>query len=64
MGQWRGATFKEYIREELACFSDGMSTSMKKQFEFVNVAGNALSKITDELMERDYNVNISTACAA
>ncbi len=37
---------------------------MKKQFEFVNVAGNALSKITDELMERDYNVNISTACAA
>jgi hypothetical protein len=29
MGQWRGATFKEYIREELAGFSAGMSQSMK-----------------------------------
>jgi hypothetical protein len=64
MGGWHGATFKEYIREELACFLDGMSTSMKKQFEFVNVAGNAFRKITEELMERDYNVNVSTACAA
>ncbi len=64
MGPWRGATFKEYIWEELACFLDGMSTSMKKKFEFVNVAGNAFSKITDELMERDYNANVSSACAA
>jgi hypothetical protein len=64
MSRWCGATFKEYIREELACFLDRMSTSMKKQNEFVNVAGNAFSKTTDELMERDYNVNVSTACAA
>jgi hypothetical protein len=64
MGRWCGATFKEYIREELACFLDGMSTSMKKQFEFVNVAGNAFSKITDKLMEQEYNINVSTACAA
>ncbi len=64
MGRWCGATFKEYICKELACFSDGMSTSMKKQFEFANVAGNAFSKITDELMEREYNINVSTACAA
>ncbi len=28
MGCWWGATFKEYNREELACFSEG-STSMK-----------------------------------
>jgi hypothetical protein len=64
MGRWRGATFTEYIQEELACFLDGMSTNMKKQFKFVNIAGNAFSKITDKLMERDYNVNVSTACAA
>jgi hypothetical protein len=57
-------TFKEYIHKELACFSDGMSTSMKKQFKFVNVSGNAFSKITDELMERDYNINISATCTA
>jgi hypothetical protein len=24
MGWWRGATFKEYIQEELVCFSEGM----------------------------------------
>ncbi len=64
MGRWCGATFKEYIRKELACFLDRMSTSMKKQFEFVSIAGNAFSKITDELMEREYNINVSTACAA
>jgi hypothetical protein len=25
MGRWRGATFKEYVRNELACFSSGLS---------------------------------------
>ncbi len=29
MGRWKGTTFKEYIREELACYSAGMSTNMK-----------------------------------
>ena len=33
MGRWRGATFKEHIQEELACFSEGMSKSMKKKFD-------------------------------
>jgi hypothetical protein len=37
---------------------------MKKQFDFINLSGNAFSKITDELMERDYNINVSAACAA
>jgi hypothetical protein len=27
--RWKGATFKEYIREELACYSTGMSSRMK-----------------------------------
>jgi hypothetical protein len=30
MGRWKGATFKEYIREELACYSAVMSSRMKK----------------------------------
>ena len=47
MGRWRGATFKEYIREELASFSAGMSTSMKQKFNFVNVAAGAYSPVTD-----------------
>lgn len=45
MGRWRGATFKEYIREELACYSQGMSRSMQRQFGFVNIAGNAFHEI-------------------
>ena len=38
MGQWKGATFKEYIREELACYSAGMSTNMKRNFKFINIS--------------------------
>lgn len=29
MGRWRGATFKEYIREELAVYAENMSTDMR-----------------------------------
>jgi hypothetical protein len=64
MGRWRGATFKEYIHEELTCFSEGMSTSMKKQFNFINITGNAFNTITDNLFKREYEVNVSAASAA
>ena len=40
-------TFKEYIREELVCFSKGMSRHMTKKFDFVNIADNAFNIITD-----------------
>ena len=45
MGRWRGATFKEYIREELACYAHNMSRDMKRKFNFVNIAGNAFTEI-------------------
>jgi hypothetical protein len=64
MGRWRGATFKEYIREELACFSKGMSKSMKKKFNFVNIAGNAFNTITDDPINREYKINVPAASAA
>ena len=64
MGRCRGATFKEYIQEELACFSEGMSESMKTKFDFVNIAGNAFNTITDDLIDREYDVNVSAASAA
>jgi hypothetical protein len=54
MGCWRGATFKEYVRNELACFSSGMSRDMKTKFGFVNVLGNAFSDITDACINADY----------
>jgi hypothetical protein len=59
MGQWRGATFKEYVREELACFSEGMSTRMKQKFHFVNVAGNSMYDITENIIASEYTVNAS-----
>ena len=56
MGRWRGATFKEYIREELACFSAGMSKDMKRSFQFVNIAGNAFHDVTDATVLQEYSV--------
>jgi hypothetical protein len=64
MGRWRGATFKDYIREELACFLEGMSRSMKRTFDFVNIAGNSFNTITEDLIDKEYEVNVSTATAA
>jgi hypothetical protein len=63
-GRWQGATFKEYIREELANYSDGMSTAMKTKFNFMNVAGNAFQDITDTVLSMDYNTNFAPAAAA
>ena len=39
--------FKEYIREELYFFVEGMSTAMKQDFKFVNIAGGAYSELVD-----------------
>ena len=50
MGRWRGATFKEYIQEELVCYARGMSRDMKQKFNFVNIAENAFTKINDEAL--------------
>jgi hypothetical protein len=50
MGQWRGNTFKEYICEELHCFSDGMAKAMKQCFKLVNVTGHALTDVTDQIV--------------
>jgi hypothetical protein len=47
MGRWRGDTFKEYIREELSCFSAGMSKGMKQKIKFVNITGSAQGDMVD-----------------
>jgi hypothetical protein len=64
MGRWRGATFKDYVRKELASFSEGMSTKMKQKFHFVNVAGNSMYDITENIIATDYTVNRTTGAAA
>ena len=47
MGIRRGETFKEYIREELHCFAEVMSTAMKQDFKFVKITGGAYSELVD-----------------
>ena len=64
MGRWKGATFKEYIREELACYSAGMSSKMKQNFKFVNISGTAYNDVTGRCLEEDYNVNTIEIAAA
>jgi hypothetical protein len=63
MGRWRGATFKEYVREELASFSEGMLTKMKQKFHFVNMAGNSMYDITENIIATDYTLNRTTEAA-
>jgi hypothetical protein len=61
MGRWKGSTFKEYIREELHVFSEGMSTRMKTHFKFVNISGGAYHDVTTAVISTDYNVNAAAA---
>jgi hypothetical protein len=62
MGCWCEATFKEYIRNELACFSTaGMTQDMKQKFGFVNISGNAFSDITDVCINAEYSAPLPLA---
>ena len=47
MGRWRGETFKEYIRDKLHCFEEGMSTAMKQDLKIFNISGRAYIKLGD-----------------
>ena len=64
MGRWKGATFKENIREELACFLKGMSMSMKRKFGFVNIAGGVyidIVDVTSTVVTLEYNAQAAAA---
>ena len=61
MGRWKGATFKEYVREELSNYSEGMSKAMAKKHCFVNVAAGVLQDVTESVMMMDFNSQHSSA---
>ena len=68
MGRWRSDTFKEYISEGLAVFSEGMSKEMgKKHFQFVNVQGGVdsdvggLVDVTQALINTPYEIVAAAA---
>ena len=64
MGRWRGDTFKEYIRENLACFATGMSSAMRTKFNFMNVEGGSTVPVTSAVLATPYTINPSVAAAA
>ena len=59
MGRWRGATFKEYIRDELHSYSEGMSRSMKHKCGFVNIAAGSYVDITNTVVVAGYAVALA-----
>jgi hypothetical protein len=59
LGRWRGEPFKEYIRVQLSNFLEGMSTSMKKTFWFINVEGGVFHDIKDTILTLPYSVAVS-----
>jgi hypothetical protein len=59
LGRWRDETFKEYVREQLSNFSEGMSTSMRKTFGFVNVEGGVFHDVMDTVLTLPYSVAVS-----
>jgi hypothetical protein len=61
LGRWRGETFKEYVREQLSNFSEGMSSSMQKTFGFVNVEEGVFHDVTDTLLTIPYSTHGSPA---
>ena len=58
MGRWKGALFKEYIHEDLECYSGGMSKAMKISFGFVKISAEAnmdvLLYVTNTIMVTNY----------
>ena len=59
MGRWKGASFKEYIQEDLACYSGGMSRDMKISFGFMNISAGSkrdvIVDVTNNMTVTDYN---------
>ena len=59
MGRWRGATFKEYISENLSNYSEGMSRYMKKIHGFVNIDAEAYKDVSSLCMDMEYGMQVS-----
>jgi hypothetical protein len=61
MGRWRSATFKEYITDQLNCYAFGMSTNMKRRFNFVNIAGGVYHDVTPDIMFGNLTISPATS---
>jgi hypothetical protein len=52
------------VCEELALFSEGMSTKMMRKFHFANVAGSSMYDITENIISSEYTVQATQEHAA
>ena len=59
MSRWCGATFKEYIRENLSNFAEGISRAMKKIHGFVNIDAGAYKDVSSLCMDTEYDMQVS-----
>ncbi len=58
MGQWQGATFNEYIQEELACYSARISSDVRQKFIFFYVTAHAFHDVTNQRLLNALNTNL------
>ena len=61
MGRWKSDTFKEYISSQLSQFSVGMSKTMKKVLNFVNVERGVYHDVTSTMINEPYSQAAATA---
>ena len=54
MGRWKSKAFREYIRENLSNYAEGMSKAMKKCHHFVNIDSGTYTDVS-EICELDSN---------
>jgi hypothetical protein len=56
LGRWQGETFEEYLHKQQSIFSEGMSTSVRKTFGFVNMEGGVFHDITETILTLPYSI--------
>ena len=61
MGRWKRDTSKGYISSQLSQFLVGMSKSMKKVFNFVNVEGGIYYDVTATMINGRYMTTVIAA---
>ena len=63
MGRWWSQAFREYIRENLSNYAEGMSKAMKKCHHFVNIDAGTYTDVST-ICELDDNGNVLLQPAA
>ena len=63
MGRWRGETFKEYVRENLSNYAEGMSKAMMKKHYFVNIDSGTYTDVSSICESTEYGQRVMPAAA-